>query len=336
MRWRLYCKRCGLKLEPARYEPLCPRCGSPLELEGVLPKLFKSILGEGNTPAVLLDYRGVRVIVKLEYLNPTGSFKDRGVSYSLHLAKNLGYHCVVEDSSGNTAISVAAYAKALGLKARIYIPRTAGKGKVNLVKAIGAQVELVKSRDEAATRVMRDSRRCFYVAHAYSPIFIEGIKSLASELKEYSRATYIVPVSSGTLILGLYRGFKESGITPRLVAVQASEASPLRGRVELLAETGGPTSKLADALVLKNPPRLDDIVDAINSSKGGVVIVGDEAIKTSLRKLLSLGFIVEPSSAVAWAALDKLIDLGYSDEFVVILTGSGLKYHEVLTKIAWR
>jgi threonine synthase len=333
--WRFYCSKCGFRGDNGVYYPFCPRCGSPLRVEGedpVDPSI--SVLGEGDTPAVEKTFKSVKVAFKLEYLNPTGSFKDRGASTSLRLARLLGYDCVVVDSSGNTAVAVAAYARALGLKARVHVPSTAGPGKLALVRALGADVVVWDSREEAAKAALRDSGKCFYVAHTFNPVFSLGITPLAWELSDYDGWDFIVPVSSGSLLLGLWEGMKRAGLRGRLIAVQAAEAASLRGRVRLLAEVGGKASRLADALVVKNPPRLEEIASAVNESGGGLVVVGDEAIRTALKELLRMGFIVEPSSAVAWAAFTALNEAGDASDSVVILTGSGLKYAEKIRELA--
>ena len=330
--WRLWCPRCGFEGEEGRYYPWCPRCKGPLEAKGHLPR-FEPVMGEGSTP--LIDVGGV--LLKLEYLNPTGSFKDRGVSYSLSLARRLGYRCAVVDSSGNTAVSTAAYAGRLGMEARVYVPRSAGAGKKALVKALGARLIEASSRDEAASMAESDAGECFHVAHQTSPVFLEGVKSLGGELAGVAEGRdIIVPVSSGSLILGIYRGLREAGVDGfRLIAVQSPEAASLEGRVEVLARAGGNSGRLLDALVVKKPARLNEIVEAVRSTDGGVVIVGDEAVKGALRELLSAGFIVEPSSAAAWAAFRELEKKGaLRGEPIVVLTGSGLKYAGELERLA--
>jgi threonine synthase len=227
------------------------------------------------------------------------------------------------------------YATHLGLEAYIIVPKGAGRGKKLLLRSLGAHVVETETREDASKRAVEMSKSCYYVAHSYSPIFIEGMKSIAEELKDYGSWSFIVPTSSGTLLLGLYRGFRELGLRPKIYAVQAAEAASLKDRVKVLAEIGGSSSKLADALVLKDPPRVDAMAEAVNSSGGGVIIVGDDSIRSSLRELLSMGLIVEPSSAAAWAAFKALkYDLGIDEDFVVPLTGSGLKYYEVLAELA--
>ncbi len=329
--WRLKCPRCGFEGEEGRYYPWCPRCRGPLEVLGRLPAQ-RPLLGEGSTPLV----EAGPALVKLEYLNPTGSFKDRGVSYSLWLAKRLGYRCVVVDSSGNTAVSVAAFAGRLGLEARVYVPKGAGAGKKALIRALGARLVEAPSRDDAASMAERDAGECFHVAHQTSPVFLEGVKSLGRELAGAAGRDVILPVSSGSLLLGVYRGLLESGVKDfRLIAVQSPEAASLEGRVEVLARVGGGSGRLLDALVVKRPARLDEIAAAVESTGGGVVIVGDEAVKGALRELLSAGFIVEPSSAAAWAAFRALEKAGaLRGKPLVVLTGSGLKYAGELERLA--
>lgn len=312
--WRLYCPRCGWRGEAEAYVHRCPRCGGPLEVEGVLPRPRSSILGEGDTPLV---WDGEN-LYKLEYLNPTGSFKDRGASLSVWLAHGLGYKCVVDDSSGNTGIAVAAYAGHLGLKARIHVYRGAAPGKVTLIRRLGAEIVVHDSREEAARGAEAEAENCYYVAHAVSPVFIEGVSSLGEELANHiSEGPVYVPVSSGSLLLGLYRGARRRGVRPRIIAVQSPEAPSLLGRTQLLARVGGGSGRLLDALVLRSPPRLDEMAEAVE----GLVIAGDEAVEEALESLYRRGFIVEPSSAVVEAAARAVGEAG-----LLVLTGSGLKY----------
>ncbi len=257
-------------------------------------------------------------LYKLEYLNPTGSFKDRGASLSVWLASRLGYRCVVDDSSGNTGIAVAAYAGHLGLRARIHVYRGAAPGKVALIRRLGAEIVVHDTREEAASGAESDSGKCYYVAHSLSPVFLEGVSSLGVELADHAGGRPIyVPVSSGSLLLGLYRGLLRRGIRPRLIAVQSPEAPSLLGRVRLLARLGGDRGRLLDALVVKAPPRIEEIARAAE----GLVIVGDEAVGEALGDLYRRGFIVEPSSAVVEAAAKAVGESG-----LLVMTGSGLKY----------
>ncbi len=322
--WRLYCPRCGFRSGEEEYYPWCPRCGGPLELEGEPPRTAR-ILGEGSTPLV----EGDGFSAKLEYLNPTGSFKDRGVSLSLQAARILGYSCSVVDSSGNTGVSVAAYSGRLGLRARVFVPRGAGEGKKRLIRLLGADLVEASDRDEASRLARSEASSCFHVAHQTNPFFLEGMKELGREIADAAEGSdIIVPVSSGSLLLGIARGLREEGVRGyRLIAVQNVEAASLRGRVKLLSEIGGPRGRLMDALVVRSPARLEEIADAVESTGGGLVVVGDEAVAPALRELLSQGFIVEPSSAAVYAAYKSLKERGMlRGEPILVLTGSGLKY----------
>ncbi|MEB3806082.1 MAG: pyridoxal-phosphate dependent enzyme [Desulfurococcales archaeon] len=322
MAWRLYCPSCGWTGESEEYHPFCPKCGGPLEARGTLPVPRRPVLGEGDTPLVE-DGRGT--LYKLEYLNPTGSFKDRGTAYSIHLAHTLDYKCVVEDSSGNTAISTAAYAGWYGMRARVHVPLTVSPGKLALLRFMGAEVSIHSTREEASEAARRDAEKCFYIAHSTSPVFLEGMKTLGRELAEAARDRLVfAPASSGSLIVGIYRGMLEAGIEPRIVAVQSPLAASLEGRVKVLERLGSQGS-LLDALVLRDPPRLRDMVEAATE---GVVIVGDEYVRVAWRRLALKGLIVEPSSASVYAAADAL-DARNS---ILILTGSGLKYHDKMAE----
>ncbi len=320
--YELACPRCGYRSN--KYTHKCPRCGTPLELlsyDGFTDGLY----GEGSTPLVRIKRDGSSLLLKLDYLNPTGSFKDRGVSYSIQAAVAEGYECVVEDSSGNTGLSTAAIASMSGLDPVVVVPRSAAPGKKALIKAAGARLIEAETRAKAAEIAEEMAERCFYVSHATSPIFIEGVSTLAKELKDIDPDIPIfIPVSSGTLLLGLWRGFDRLGVEARLIAVQASEAANLRGRVKLLAEAGGHSSKLADALVYKNPPRIDEMAKAAS----GLVVIGDGALRDAWAELLGMGFLVEPSSASVYAAYKTLRAMGLVDDALLVLTGSGLKYSQ--------
>ncbi len=316
----LTCPKCGYKTTHYHYK--CPLCGSPMELTGPIER--RRILGEGETPLVEDEYKGHKVYFKLDYLNPTGSFKDRGTAASIFYAVRRGYRCVVEDSSGNTGISVAAYASHMGLESVIVVPRKAAAGKKTLISRLGARLIEEDTREDAARRAEELAAECFYIAHAWSPIFIEGTSTIAGELpKDLRDSPIFIPVSSGTLLLGLYRGLTSLGVKPRLYAVQSPQAASLAGLVEPTAVLGS-SGDMLDALVYRNPPRLNEMVEAI--AGGGLYVVGWEYARRAYDWLYKRGYIVEPSSAVAFAAFMHAADNGIVDEGVVVLTGSGLKY----------
>ncbi|MFP3310474.1 MAG: pyridoxal-phosphate dependent enzyme [Caldivirga sp.] len=330
------CPRCGFTTEANTWMFRCPRCGSPLnveyelrkprelsrrELAKVLPVKELVSLGEGATPMV--NRRGY--YFKLEYLNPTGSFKDRGWALALSVLGNDV--TVVEDSSGNAGLSLAAYSMVKGVRARIYVPRGASEAKKRFMRLLGANVVETPSRADASALAM-SYQDGVYVGHSWNPFFIHGVKLIAYEIAlELGKVDNVVaPLGNGTLLLGLYTGFRELvdmrviKEVPRLIAV---EASGYEWAYRALHNTPpGPQSTLPEGIMVPQPPRLEQIVDAVRDSGGEVVVAGDFDVVDGLREGLRLGFIIEPTSAVVFKALRELKPSGST---VVILTGSGLK-----------
>lgn len=358
MTYLAYCPRCGRKYE----DPLKFRCdcGSPLEMEvhadfdrGRVGKSIGSMwrylsffpylreedlvmLGEGWTPLVRLE-KGV--YAKLDFLNPTGSFKDRGASAVIsavwrRIVDEGGF--VAEDSSGNAGASIAAYAARAGLRARIYVPSIASGQKFNQIRAYGAEVVRVEgSREEVASRAMEPENGKFYLGHAWHPIFRDGLRTIAYEIAEQLGwelpDRIYVPVSSGTGLLGLIDGFShmDLGKVPQFVACQTEAVSPLYHAFNNLSYTPPRDLRtIADALIVTKPPLLEIMVKKLKSVGGEVDIVGEEAIARSFLWLSRMGIYVEPTSAVAYACYEKQLSEGKVDageRVVIVLTGSGLK-----------
>ncbi len=353
MKPRWVCSKCGFREYLVKYYWRCPRCGSSLDIdyprlvwaphgEGMarysrmLPIEIHESLGEGGTPLVYREYCGLKIGFKLEYLNPSGSFKDRGTVLALSLAKKLGYKRVVEDTSGNTGISIALYSRAYGLSSTIVVPKTSHSGKLSLLEMLGANIVYTRDRGEAARLVLEIVGReedYYYVAHTWSPLYPIAYKTIAYELYEqgFREGVVVAPIGSGGLYLGLYRGFRdlyELGFIediPLLVGVQGASIQHIYRLVYGRVVEGD--SSLADGLMVENPPRLEEIVGVVRKY-GDVVVVSNEEIVDALKWLLSKGFIVEPTSATALAGLWKLLeekkDLVRGTVYIP-LTGSGLK-----------
>lgn len=302
----------------------------------LLPSISKQVtLGEGLTPTLKLSLGGIDVYFKLEYLNPTGSFKDRGSALAVSKALELSVSEVLEDSSGNTGISIAAYAGRAGIKASIYVPSDIPLGKYLLIKAFGANVIKAGSRDDASRKALNDlTDGKYYIGHTWNPYFVEGTKTVAFEVYEFLGGVdyVILPVASGTLLLGMWKGFNELlnlGLineVPKLIAVQACGYDSLSKYLNDIVRTEctEPTT-LADAIRLTKAPRLPYMAEAISKSGGRLVIINDYHIIKAIKDLFSLGFAVEPTSAAAYAAF-KLIRDELSGKVLIPLTGSGLKY----------
>jgi len=297
-------------------------------------------LGEGWSPLIRF---AKNVYFKLDFLNPTGSFKDRGSSVlisSVHrMIKEMnGY--ISEDSSGNAGASIAAYAARAGLRARIYVPADVSGQKFNQIIFYGAEVERVAgNRGKVAAEAQKPEERGFYIGHIWHPIFRDGIKTLTYEIFEQLEwilpNRIYLPVSAGTLLLGVIRGLEDlvdSGIIeefPKVVACQTRQVSPLYHRLKNLPYT--PPEKItsiADALVSTNPPLLNLMVKKMREIGGDAEMVNEDEIYSAFIELARSGFHVEPSSAVAYAAYKKHVEKGEisGDEIsVIVLTGFGLK-----------
>lgn len=300
---------------------------------------------QGWTPIVKKSISGVEVNFKLEYLSPGGSFKDRGAYVSVAKAKELGIEGIIVDSSGNAGISFSLMGLLSGMSVDVFVPKYAPEGKRNLLKLLKANVHEVNGdrMDVNREAVKAEREGSVYVGHWWNPYFIEGEKTMAYEAYEQiGSVDYIVaPLGSGTLLLGLYKGYEELvelGVLnemPRIIAVQACGYSgicqELGARKECMAK-----SKLADGIAITDPPRREQIVKAVKRTDGCGVIVEDEDVKESLVELRKLGFIVEPTSATAYAALEQSVKAGFikpGSKVLLPLTGSGLKLVDELVQI---
>ena len=299
-------------------------------------------LGEGWTPLVAGDWGGSPVHYKLEFMMPTGSFKDRGMTVMVSYLRSRGITRVLEDSSGNAGASLSAYAAAAGLDCRILVPETASYPKIAQIAACGADVVTIKgSRQDVADAALRQSVELFYASHNWQPFFVEGIKTLAYELWEQLRFhapdNLVVPLGYGSNVLGAERGFGELtrqgeiGKGPRLFGVQAANCAPYRaafvsGGDDLVAIPISPT--VAEGIATPKPTRVAEVLRAVRKSGGAVVAVSEAEIVDALRDLARRGLYVEPTSATAAAGLTRLLAEGVirpDETTVLVLTGSGLK-----------
>lgn len=289
-------------------------------------------LGEGGTPLVRAKHEGRELFLKLEYASPTGAFKDRGAAVSVTRAVAVGAGGIVEDSSGNAGVAASAYAARAGIRARIYVPEDAPKGKKLVMEALGAEVVECPTREGAASRSVSELADWeVYIGHAWDPFYLEGMKTAAFEVFEagVSPDVIITPVASGTLLLGLHKGYRElldAGLIdrmPRICGVQGESCAPIYEEIHGKL-TGVAGSRLADGLRISNPPRKAEIVDAIRSTDGDVYTVSDPEIVSALRWLLGKGIIAEPTSATALAAFlnNKCERVGTP---MIPITGAGMK-----------
>jgi len=303
-------------------------------------KTNKVTLGEGWTPLVKFSSN---VYFKLESLNPTGSFKDRGSAVlvsALHalIKKERGY--ISEDSSGNAGASIAAYSARAGLRTKVYVPKTVSGPKFNQIQSYGAEIVKVSgSRSTVAEEAQKQEKGKFYVGHILHPLFRDGIRTLAYEIAEQFNwqipHRIYLPVSAGTLLLGVIEGSKhlfESkivGSMPKIVACQTQQVSPLYHKFKGIAyNPPNSVTSIADALVSTNPPLLELMQKRLQEAGGDVGVVEESEILHAFKDLASKGFFVEPSSAVAYATYKKQLnekEAKNKDKTIIILTGTGLK-----------
>ena len=312
-------------------------------------------LGEGRTPLIEADWESrSRVLLKLDFLNPSGSFKDRGTSVLFSYLRQKGITSVLEDSSGNGGSSAAAYGAAGGLDVKVFAPASTSPSKISQVKAYGAKVELVPgprsaSQDEA---IRQSERKGFYASHNWQPFFLQGTKTLAYEIWEdlgfHVPDNVIVPVGGGSSLLGCWLGFQElvnsSQIAsmPRLFAAQPLNCSPVDAR--FVSGTDKPVDRpvrptIAEGTSISRPLRLEQMIAALRKTRGGSVAVTESNIVRALGSLCDRGLFVEPTSAVAAAAFSLLLAEGRitpGDKTVVLLTGSGLKSTQTIVDLLGR
>ena len=295
-------------------------------------------LGEGDTPLVWGRYAGREIACKLEYLNPTGSFKDRGAAILISLLKERGVRSAIEDSSGNAGASFAAYAACAGIKARVYVPDYTSAPKRKQVEAYGAEVIRVPGARTAASEAVLSAveQGDVYASHAYLPHGILGFATIAFEIVSQlggTPGTVIVPTGQGSLLLGLGRGFNalfHAGIIdklPKLIGVQALACAPIwafhqYGAAGMELVTEGET--IAEGVRIRYPVRKDAILKMMALNDGIFIAIEESEILQSQAELARQGFYVEPTSAIVWNALDQVMDYVH-DPIVLVLTGTGLK-----------
>jgi threonine synthase len=347
-RWR--CDRCGATLRAVGQAlfPLDELAGRPAtlwryhEALGLEDPAHSVSLGEGFTPMVSFRLGAQAVLLKLDFLCPTGSYKDRGSTVMISKLKEWGVAEIVEDSSGNAGASVAAYGAAAAIRTNIYVPASTSAGKAAQIQMYGANlVRVPGSREDTASAAWEAAQRTFYGSHNWSPHFLLGMKTVAYEICEqlqWQAPDWIVaPAGNGGLFVGIYLGLRDLldagviGRMPRLAAVQAEHCAPVynawkSGREDVPAVVKQDTA--AEGISVAKPARGPDILRALSDTAGVVRTVGEESIWQMLRRLGAGGVYVEPTSAVAPAAVEAMAAEGLiqpADRVVVALTGSGLK-----------
>jgi threonine synthase len=287
-------------------------------------------LQEGSTPLlrapVLSEMVGASVRLKLEGANPTGSFKDRGMTCAVSAAVRDGAKAVICASTGNTAGSAAAYAARAGITCAVIVPEgKIAEGKMAQTLMHGARVISLAGNFDQALKLVRElvEKDPIVLVNSVNEFRIEGQKTAAFEIHEDldgQLEALCIPVGNAGNITSYWRGFREMGATPRLFGFQAEGASPLvRGEAFEHPET------VASAIRIGHPVRGSDALAAVSESGGAIRAVSDHEILSAYRLLASKeGMFCEPASAASVAGLLKYGPDG-AEQVVCVLTGRGIK-----------
>ena len=379
----LACTACGKQHDPAVPQNVCTACGKPLfahydlaaagrtltreslrtrgkslwRYREVLPvKRDADIvtLGEGFTallpaPRLAAKHGMNRLFIKDEAQNPTGSFKARGMSTAVSMAKQLGLTKLAAPSAGNAAGALAAYAARCGMEAHLFMPRDTPRANIIECQQMGAFVTLIDGliTDCGAEVAKRKAAAGWFdVSTLKEPYRVEGKKTLGYELAEQLNWTLpdviLYPTGGGTGLIGMWKAFDEmeqlgwiGKKRPKMFTVQAEGCQPIvrafNADEKFAAEHVGAHTRASG---LRVPKAIGDflMLDLLRKSGGGAVAVSDDAMLAAVREVgAAEGVFAAPEGAACYAALNKLLNAGIvrPDETTVLFnTGSGLKYLE--------
>jgi threonine synthase len=357
------CKKCGDVLDvrydlteiqrKSRKESLESRIHSLWRYRAFLPIMkdeYAISLGEGLTPLQQVRRYGAsmrlsNLSVKLDYLNPTGSFKDRGNTVNVSKLKEMNITEVLEDSSGNAGASLAAYCATAGIHCTLYVPAAAPSEKLLQARLYGAEIKPITGSRTDVAKAAEDAWRTtglYYASHNLSAFFLDGMKTFAYEIAEdleWQVPDHVVfPLGGGALFAGAWKGFEELlqigwiDRLPKFHCVQSEACMPIveafrKGAAHVTPVQEGET--IAGGIRIANPARGGQVLGVLRRSQGQAVAVSDHEILRHLRDLArNEGIFAEPTSCAALAGLQKLIDVGavgVGESIVVALTGFGLK-----------
>lgn len=378
----LECSDCNVQFDPKDLNTFCPNCQAPLlarydldsakkhlsreEFRNRVPGMWRwheflpvinpeniISLGEGDTPVLKLHHLGQQLglnnlYLKDESLNPTGTFKARGLASAVSKAKELGVKKVIIPSAGNAGGAMAAYAARGGLDAFIFMPRDTPLANIEESRIVGATVILIDGLINVAAGMAGEKAKregWFDVSTFREPYRVEGKKIMGYELTEFFNwllpDVILYPTGGGTGLIGMWKAFQEledlgwldEEKRPRMVAIQAEGCAP----VTKAFESGQPFCDFwfnANTIAsgLRVPKSFADqlILRSIRESEGIAISVSDEEILSAQKRLaLSEGIFAAPEGAATLAGLKKLTNNGWlnKDESIVLFnTGTGLKY----------
>ena len=371
----LECSRCGQRLSPEKPQTICPRDGGVLYVRYDLTDLKRKFLSDGGSrPASMWRYHEVlpdvepvslgegftpmlrsrsyeNVFIKDEGLNPTGSFKSRGLAAAVTMARSYGLKKLAIPSAGNAASALAAYAAAAGIEAHIFMPRDVPQANLVECQSYGAHVTLVNGLISDCGRMVaekKDKEGWFDVSTLKEPYRVEGKKTMGYEVAEQMGwkvpDAIIYPTGGGVGMIGMWKAFEElqqmrviGPERPKMVAVQSEGCAPIPKAWDEGKETAEAWANAATiAAGLRVPKAYGDyiILDILRKSHGTAVAVSDAEILDAVRDWArEEGVFAAPEGAASLAAYRKLLASGFfkpSDKVVLFNTGSGLKYIDVI------
>lgn len=295
-------------------------------------------LGEGMTPIIPFDDN---LQIKMDFMMPTLSFKDRGAAVLISHAKSIGIASVVQDSSGNAGNSVAAYCGRAGIDCTIYVPEGTSPKKISMIESHGAAVNIVPgSRDNCADvcRAAVTEGGAYYANHVYNPFFYQGTKTYIYEIYEQLGRipeTLFVPVGNGTLFIGIVKGLEELLAAkvidkmPKIIAVQSGHCAPLAlaaSEGKLTPAAVNPTPTIAEGIAIGKPMRGGQMLEM--AAKYGIEFfsASEDKILDARNALAKKGIYCEHTSAIVYSAYLEYTALhGAINDCLIPLTGAGLK-----------
>ncbi|HXG64084.1 MAG TPA: threonine synthase [Blastocatellia bacterium] len=382
----LYCSACGKEREPQKLYNLC-ECGKPLlvaydldraqvtmtrealvgreatlwryrEVLPVTDEANRLTLGEGMTPLIKAERLGARfglknLYIKDESVNPTASFKARGMAVAVSMAKELGAKKLAVPSAGNAAGALAAYAAKAGLEAFIFMPQDTPRANIIECQQTGARVTLIDGLITDCGRIVAERKEAegwFDVSTLKEPYRVEGKKTMGYELAEQFGwelpDVILYPTGGGTGLIGMWKAFDEmermgwiGSRRPRMVTVQAEGCAPI---VKGFAAGANAGAEVADAHTvaagLRVPRAIGDflMLDILRKSGGTAIAVSDEELLAGVKEIGSTeGIFAAPEGGACLPALRRMMEHGeveQSEKIVMFNTGSGLKYLDAFNR----
>ncbi|HEX5634919.1 MAG TPA: threonine synthase [Gemmatimonadales bacterium] len=379
--WTLACSACDATASPEGLPTVCGACGAPWLVRyarpmpdmkvraemrrgqgmwrfrpflPILPQEQPVTLGEGDTPLLPLERTGGRygipdLWLKDEGVNPTGSFKSRGMSAAVTRAVAAGARSFVTPTAGNAGVALAAYASRAGCEARVYAPRTTPRQLVRQAQLFGAHVELVDGHigdcGKLAARWSHDTT-AFNLSTLREPYRIEGKKTLGLELAMQFNwqlpGVIIYPTGGGTGLIGMWKAFRElidigwvTGTPPRMFTVQSTGCAPIVRAFETGAERAEPWQDpwtVASGLRVPGPIGDRLMLRALRDSGGGALALDDAELSSEADRISALeGVDLSPEGGAALAAARVLRErgaIGPEERVLVFNTGAGWLYRE--------